>query len=328
MIDIISENKVTAIILRKKNEKIEMLVFNFANSDYKYSRLPGGGVENSETPLDATLREIEEESGINRNSLTYLREVGRLEYFKPQIHKKVRMYNFLFLANLELENSFEFIVNSDGKDNGLVFEYHWIEKSQIKEIDPELSQLINIYNLPEFFLNPLDWGLENSILRIRPHKKQWNIIYEFEEIEIRNKVPRDITIDHIGSTSVNSLYSKPIVDILIGITDKLNIDTLINGLKNIGYKYHKENGISGRYYFTKGNDKFTLFHIHAFELDSSEFINHLKVKRNLLENKNLLNRYQQYKQTSLDLTRLKYTENKVEIMNEIIQFDNNRITNA
>ena len=322
MIDVINEEKVTAIILRKISDSIEILAFFFDNSNYKYLRLPGGGVEKNETALEAAFREVEEESGIKKESLVYLRKIGKLEYFKPHIHKKVVMHNYLFLINTDLDNSFKYTVTSEGKDNDLIFNYSWIDKSKISEIDPELSQLINKYNLPELFIDPYDWGLMNSKLTLSPHNSQWTRIYEFEEIEIRENMLDEIIIEHIGSTSVKDLYSKPIIDILIGFTDKTDINNMINKLINMGYKFHGEHGINRRYYFTKGNDKFTLFHVHAFQIDEPSYKKHLQIRNNLMNNDNLRTKYQKYKMSSQNIPRSEYTENKQEIMNEILNIGN------
>lgn len=72
-----------------------------------------------------------------------------------------------------------------------------------------------------------------------------------------------IAIHHIGCTAVFGIAAKPIIDIIIEITnpdvlDKLNID-----MEGIGYKPKEEFGIVGRRYFQKGGDERT-HHVHAF----------------------------------------------------------------
>ena len=130
-----------------------------------------------------------------------------------------------------------------------------------------------------------------------------------------------ITVHHIGSTSVPNLKSKPIIDILIGIKDEKSVDILITGLERIGYKYRSSHGIEGRYYFTKGNSDHTLFHLHAFHVADENFGRHLKVKEVLLNNGNFREKYENYKQASLPLSREDYTDGKTGLMQEILSWE-------
>jgi 8-oxo-dGTP diphosphatase len=103
--------------------------------------LPGGGVEENESILGAVYREISEESGIIREDLVFMRKVGELKYYKPIIHKKVHMHNFLFLYQGECLEDFQFVVKSNDKDNGFIWNYGWVSSNKLVEIDPELNQV-------------------------------------------------------------------------------------------------------------------------------------------------------------------------------------------
>lgn len=49
-----------------------------------------------------------------------------------------------------------------------------------------------------------------------------------------------VTIDHIGSTSVNGLGAKPIIDILIGLENETDLDKTILPMKQSGFCYIKK----------------------------------------------------------------------------------------
>jgi GrpB-like predicted nucleotidyltransferase (UPF0157 family) len=72
-----------------------------------------------------------------------------------------------------------------------------------------------------------------------------------------------IGIHHIGSTAVPGLPAKPIIDILIEVTDLALLDALNDHMMAIGYRPNGEFGIPERRYFHKGGYKRT-HHIHAF----------------------------------------------------------------
>ncbi|SFT63668.1 GrpB domain, predicted nucleotidyltransferase, UPF0157 family [Pseudovibrio denitrificans] len=81
-------------------------------------------------------------------------------------------------------------------------------------------------------------------------------------------------IHHIGSTSVPDLAAKPIIDILLEVSDIEALETQSAKLINIGYVAKGEHGIKGRRYFEKGGDDRT-HHLHAFKTGDPHVYRHL-----------------------------------------------------
>ena len=50
------------------------------------------------------------------------------------------------------------------------------------------------------------------------HQPYWKEWYTDEESFLTNRVPKIERISHIGSTAINSIYAKPIIDILVEIS--------------------------------------------------------------------------------------------------------------
>lgn len=71
-------------------------------------------------------------------------------------------------------------------------------------------------------------------------------------------------IHHMGSTAVPGLAAKPIIDILVEVTDLDALDRLNSAMEAIGYEPKGEFGIPGRRHFQKGGNRRT-HHIHAFK---------------------------------------------------------------
>ncbi|ASK64106.1 hypothetical protein CFK37_19070 [Virgibacillus phasianinus] len=87
-----------------------------------------------------------------------------------------------------------------------------------------------------------------------------------------------IDIHHIGSTSVNGLKAKPIIDIMPVVKHIGKVDSLTEQMAKIGYESLGENGIKGRRYFRKGGDNRT-HQIHVFQVDNKGDIDrHLAVR--------------------------------------------------
>ncbi|WP_100011235.1 GrpB family protein [Lentibacillus sediminis] len=83
-----------------------------------------------------------------------------------------------------------------------------------------------------------------------------------------------IEIHHIGSTSVNGLKAKPVIDMMPVVKNISRVDDFNTAMMGIGYEPLGENGISGRRYFRKGGDDRT-HHVHVFELGSGDIERHL-----------------------------------------------------
>lgn len=75
-----------------------------------------------------------------------------------------------------------------------------------------------------------------------------------------------IAIYHIGSTSVEGLAAKPIIDIMVVVRNLEDVDNAAEDFSKIGYEYLGEFGIKGRRYLRKGGDERT-HQIHIFQAD-------------------------------------------------------------
>ena len=87
-----------------------------------------------------------------------------------------------------------------------------------------------------------------------------------------------VDIEHIGSTAVPGLKSKPIIDILVAVKSLSLVDEKQNEFEKLGYEYLGEFGIKGRRYLRKGGDERT-HQIHVFRFkDEHNLIRHLAVR--------------------------------------------------
>ncbi len=106
-------------------------------------------------------------------------------------------------------------------------------------------------------------------------KDHWVEDFRQEANSLRDLLGDTVThIHHIGSTSVPNLAAKPIIDILLEVSDLQALDDQSEKLTNIGYVAKGEYGIEGRRYFEKGGDDRT-HHLHAFKTDDPHAYRHL-----------------------------------------------------
>ncbi len=117
-------------------------------------------------------------------------------------------------------------------------------------------------DLSEMTLEEL-WELFPIILS--GHKECWNDWYSEEKNRIAGFLPiKDIRISHIGSTAINKLWAKPIIDILVEIPADYSMDKVKQLLVDNGYICMAEE--EKRKSFNKGytNEGFAekVFHLH------------------------------------------------------------------
>lgn len=132
-------------------------------------------------------------------------------------------------------------------------------------------------------------------IEIVPCTPEWKAKFENEKKNLSEVLKEfNPVIEHIGSTSVEGLGAKPIVDIQIGVLKHDELDKLIDPLISAGYIYVKkyEDVLPDRRYFIKVNnssneklltyedeldrEKFLhLFHIHAVEINTPWWERHI-----------------------------------------------------
>lgn len=105
----------------------------------------------------------------------------------------------------------------------------------------------------------------NKIL-ISEHNPAWSNQFLEEAEKLKNAIkPSTVYIDHVGSTAVNGLCGKPIIDILISLCEWGDIEDIVNKLKHLGYKVSEKCDTTPRYYLTKYIDESNKYHVHICE---------------------------------------------------------------
>ncbi len=133
---------------------------------------------------------------------------------------------------------------------------------------------------------------------IDPYNPNWKIDF-FRESEMLQEAIDEInvSIEHIGSTSVEGLGAKPVIDIMVGLEDFRTADNYIKAIETLGYKYisEYENVMPYRRFFTKNSNGNRTHHIHIVEIDTEFWNRHLKFRNQLRNNTKLRDEYHKLK---------------------------------
>lgn len=98
------------------------------------------------------------------------------------------------------------------------------------------------------------------------YNPEWKNLYNSEAQRIQSTCGKYIfTIEHAGSTSVEGLASKPVIDIYIGTKSIDEANSMIEPMKSLGYEYIEkfESELPFRRFFTRSVEDKKLFHIHV-----------------------------------------------------------------
>jgi GrpB-like predicted nucleotidyltransferase (UPF0157 family) len=114
-------------------------------------------------------------------------------------------------------------------------------------------------------------------VEVVPHNPDWHYLFDTEAKEIAITLAENvIAIHHIGSTSIETIYAKPIIDILVEVSSITKVDEQNLSMQSLGYQCKGEFGIKERRFFLKDNpDGIRTHHIHVFEVGSAQIARHL-----------------------------------------------------
>lgn len=111
-----------------------------------------------------------------------------------------------------------------------------------------------------------------------------------------------ICIEHVGSTSVEGLSAKPIIDIDVVISNYSIFDCVVSRLKTIGYFHEGNLGIKDREtfrYFDKPH--LQIHHLYVCPQNSKELLCHITFRDFLRNNPDAVKKYSAVKEKAAKL---------------------------
>lgn len=111
-----------------------------------------------------------------------------------------------------------------------------------------------------------------------------------------------VSIEHVGSTSVEGLSAKPIIDIDVVIRDYAVFDAVVRKLASVGYVHEGDLGIKDREAF-KYTHKPHLqkHHLYVWPQDSAELRRHITFRDFLRSNPDAVQEYSAVKEAAARL---------------------------
>ncbi len=119
-------------------------------------------------------------------------------------------------------------------------------------------------------------------------------------MEIRNQIwPQisDLAFDivHVGSTSIEGMGAKPIIDMDVVVSNMSDLDEIVSRLSRIGYIHQGDLGIEGREAFSLDYEHKHAHNLYLVTVGSTAYRNHMLLMIHLTENPEAFRRYNDLK---------------------------------
>lgn len=131
-----------------------------------------------------------------------------------------------------------------------------------------------------------------STIEIAPYNPEWSTWFKEIREPLWNNI-NDLVVDivHVGSTSIEGMSAKPIIDIDLVLDNWKKFPELAERLGTLGYRHVGDLGINGREVFNQISPSKYPHHLYACHIESIAFRNHILLKKHLTENPKDFKRY-------------------------------------
>jgi GrpB-like predicted nucleotidyltransferase (UPF0157 family) len=164
-------------------------------------------------------------------------------------------------------------------------------------------------------------GLQRGTVTVVEYDAAWREEFEAE----KNRLLRSLSgivdeIEHIGSTAVPGLASKPIIDMIAAVHELKAYTLVVKPLETMGYEFMPERVFADRVFFPKGTHECRTHHLSLVVKNSSGWLEPIRLREYLRNNASERERYQELKlklAAVYPYERAQYTDAKSEIIGQL-----------
>jgi GrpB-like predicted nucleotidyltransferase (UPF0157 family) len=172
-------------------------------------------------------------------------------------------------------------------------------------------------------------GLERGKVELVPFQTDWAQLFEEEAVRLRQICGSRIgQIEHVGSTAISGMQSKPIIDMMVAVPTMTVGESLISLLESNGYEYRPEDSWSERVFFANGPRSCRTHHLSLTVTDSEYWRDHLLFRDYLRKNPTQMESYGRLKKDLAEKfaeDRRAYTKGKYAFVQQVLAAARNAI---
>ncbi|MBY3621856.1 GrpB family protein [Acinetobacter sp. CUI P1] len=139
---------------------------------------------------------------------------------------------------------------------------------------------------------------KTKVVEVVPYDPEWKVEFNRIRDQLLSYVGDLIlTIEHVGSTSIEGLAAKPIIDLDLVMDSYDVLPQIIERLQLHGYEHQGNLGIEGREAFKRRQaDKFMKYHLYVCPKDGKGYLEHIAFRDYLRSNASARQAYAEVKQ--------------------------------
>ena len=166
--------------------------------------------------------------------------------------------------------------------------------------------------------------LPEEAVVIVPYDPSWKSAYASESALLQQVFSEtNATIEHVGSTAVEELGSKPTIDIMLGLDSLADLPQRIEGIEELGYGYMPDYELETpeRRFFRKPRIGERRYHLHCVCKDTDFYRDHIIFRDYLRFNADAAREYLALKESlvsRLGHDRKSYTDGKTNFIHQIL----------
>jgi GrpB-like predicted nucleotidyltransferase (UPF0157 family) len=164
---------------------------------------------------------------------------------------------------------------------------------------------------------------KTKIVKVVPYDPEWKVEFNRIRDQLLSYVgDLIVTIEHVGSTSIEGLAAKPIIDIDLVMDSYDVLPQIIERLQQHGYEHQGNLGIEGREAFKRLEaDEFMKYHLYVCHKDGKGYLEHIAFRDYLRSNTVARQAYAEVKQRLAEQHRYDidtYCEGKTAFVTSIL----------
>jgi GrpB-like predicted nucleotidyltransferase (UPF0157 family) len=157
-------------------------------------------------------------------------------------------------------------------------------------------------------------GLERGTVELSSYQPEWKQLYKAETERLQTIAgDRLLDFEHIGSTAIEGMAAKPIIDLLAVVEDRETARDLIPILEEHEYEYRLDGDVRGRLFFAKGPRTNRTHYLSLTEPDSDFYAEKIAFREYLRTHPDAAAEYEELKRELANEhsdDRDEYTEKK------------------
>lgn len=166
-------------------------------------------------------------------------------------------------------------------------------------------------------------GLDYRTVRLERTTHQWHRVgSQLRDHVGRRLGPLVVGVEQIGSSAVQDLLAKPIVDLAVGLPPEHELPAVVAALEREGWIYRGDAGNEGGHVFVLEERPWhRVAHLHAVEHDGAQWRNYLRFRDLLRRRPEARSRYEAVKLHLAEqhrVDRKAYTDGKTQVIGEIL----------